>query len=387
MLSNQQMHQLLVDLIELIEIPPSYYRLARDRYKSIGRFLDDSPRLSGFNPAVYPQGSFRYGTVIRPLLATEEYDLDLVCEIEATKAAYTQRQIKHLVGYEIKRYAEEKGFKSPAAEKKRCWRLDYADDVSFHMDILPAIPDDADFINILIGAGVEEQFARHAVAITDITSPTYTMISMDWPPSNPKGFAKWFESKMAFYALERQQRLVAERAYASVDEVPAYEWKTTLQRCIQLLKRHRDVMFQDNPSLKPISMIITALSARAYRGEANLWEALNTILTAMPSLVSPDEPRVPNPVYPREDFADSWREKPELETNFRLWCQKAKSDFDALRFDSESELEERLYEDLSIGYRVASGSLSAAFASGAAPQIKRPSKTVEIASPSRPWQA
>ena len=37
-------------------------------------------------------------------------------------------------------------------------------------------------------------------------------------------------------------RLVESRAYAKVDDVPPYEWKTPLQRSIQIMKRHRDVM-------------------------------------------------------------------------------------------------------------------------------------------------
>ena len=38
--------------------------------------------------------------------------------------------------------------------------------------------------------------------------------------------------------------------------------RAPLQRAIQLLKRHRDVMFADNPEVEPISMILTNLSGR-----------------------------------------------------------------------------------------------------------------------------
>ena len=37
-----------------------------------------------------------------------------------------------------------------------------------------------------------------------------------------------------------------------------------------LLKRHRDLMFRDNPEFGPISMIITNFAAHAYRGEADI---------------------------------------------------------------------------------------------------------------------
>lgn len=384
MLSNKQMNDLLIDLIKLIEIPPSYYQLARDRYDSLGRFLDESPVLAGFNPQVYPQGSFQYGTVIRPILVTEEYDLDLVCQIEATKAAYTQRQIKHLIGGEIKRYAKENDFKSPAKEKKRCWRLDYADDVSFHMDILPAIPESVALIQAFVAAGVEPQFAMHAVSITDKEDEAYNTLCDRWPSSNPRGFARWFESKMAANAEPVRKQLVLEGAYATVDEVPAYKWKTTLQRCIQLLKRHRDVMFKDSTDVKPISMIITTLAARSYCGESNLYEALATILDAMPKLVSTSDPRVPNPVDPAEDFADKWKHDDRLETNFRLWCQRAKSDFESLRFLGMADLKGRISEDLNIEYDVNSTIATGIVGAAASQQSARP-KAVNITSPSRPW--
>ena len=68
-------------------------------------------------------------------------------------------------------------------------------------------------------------------------------------------------------AEARRLDLVKRRSYATIEEVPTYELKTPLQRAIQLLKRHRDVMFADNPEVAPISMILTNLSGRAYNGE------------------------------------------------------------------------------------------------------------------------
>ena len=230
------------------------------------------------NPQVYPQGSFRYGTVNRPLLKSEEYDLDLVCEVVLSKSFVSQKQVKNLVGDEIKAYAEAHGFHDPAKEKNRCWRLNYADDISFHMDILPSIPEDQAFIARLEQLGVPHDLAKTAVAITDKRHPKYAVIDPDWPRSNPGGFAGWFEDRMRKVAQARAMQLVMERAYASVDEVPSYEWKTPLQRSIQLLKRHRDVMFKDNRDLRPISMIITTLAAHAYEGETNLHDALSHII-------------------------------------------------------------------------------------------------------------
>ncbi|MBL1981168.1 nucleotidyltransferase, partial [Klebsiella pneumoniae] len=53
----------------------------------------------------------------------------------------TQKQLKHLIGHELELYRNARGIKEELAEKKRCWRLEYADGLSFHMDIVPCVPE------------------------------------------------------------------------------------------------------------------------------------------------------------------------------------------------------------------------------------------------------
>lgn len=329
MISNrEQANRILEHFVELLDIPQHYYELAKRRYESLAEwFHREASSIARFDPAVYPQGSFRLGTVIRPLSGQEAYDLDLVSVLTLlSKADLSQADLKRLVGEEVRAYAQAKGVKEPVTQKKRCWRLDYADEVCFHMDILPAIPDDKTFRRLLVRQGVSEEQVDHALAITDKTHPNYTVVSHEWPRSNPKGYALWFEERMKVVARQRRFALVEKRAYASVDDVPAYEWRTPLQRAIQILKRHRDVMFRDQPDLKPISIIISTLSALAYEGEADLYSALSSILDRMPSLIRTAEPRVPNPVDPAEDFADRWKSDPRLEQSFRAWHQQACAD-------------------------------------------------------------
>ena len=68
---------------------------------------------------------------------------------------------------------------------------------------------------------------------------------------------------------------------AKVDDLPARKWKSPLQEAIQILKRHRDVMFQDARDSAPISATITTLAALSYRGEPDAASALERILTDM----------------------------------------------------------------------------------------------------------
>lgn len=323
----------LREFVELIDIPPSYYDKATNRYQSLSDwFKRKGSTIAKYDPAVYPQGSFRYGTVIRPLTPDEEYDLDVVCHLVLLKKGdLTQRRLKAMVGDEVKAYAKAMGIESPVTECKRAWRIDYADGVSFHIDVLACVPEDEATIRALVERhNVAPDLAATAVALTCKSHERYDVITGDWPTSNPIGYGTWFERSMAVVAVERRKQLVEEGRYDAVEKVPLYELKTPLQRSIQLLKRHRDAMFAGDPELKPISMIITTLAAQAYAGEADLYDAIRGILERMPRHVNATSPRVKNPVNPGEDFADKWARNPELEQNFWAWHEQACRDFDAV---------------------------------------------------------
>ena len=75
-------HRLFEQIAELLDIPRSHYEKAKERYESLGEWLHrDESSVVCYSPLVHPQGSFRYGTVIRPLLKNEEYDLDVVTQL------------------------------------------------------------------------------------------------------------------------------------------------------------------------------------------------------------------------------------------------------------------------------------------------------------------
>ncbi len=352
--TQDQKKLILENMMELLELPESAYLKAKDRYDDLGLWFDrDDSRCKDNDPHIFPQGSFRLGTAIRPLNEKEAYDLDLACELRKgiTKASHSQKTLKQLVGEEIETYRVARGIKAPREEKHRCWRLEYQDDLNFHMDIVPCIPAD-EFTRKLIlesmrKTAIEESVAdavsQLTVSITDDRLlPGYVQLTDDWLINNPEGYAKWFEYRMN----PSRMRVLIEKA--QIDDVPIFKQKTPLQRSVQLLKRHRDQMYGKDES-KPISIIITTLAARAYNGEQDIESALTNILSKMGNFVNPIEPRVPNPVNLAEDFADHWA-MPEykdlkLEENFFLWLSAAKSDFahlvssDDMSFIAEQAME------------------------------------------------
>ncbi len=286
-------------------------------------------------PHIFPQGSFRLGTAIRPLDAREEYDLDLACKLRIgiTKELHSQAQLKKLVGDELKAYRKANNIQDFVEEKKRCWRLNYQGAPHFHMDIVPCIPADNNRKNMVMDSLKSSVFANDSretwlnyVSITDNTRSDYHVLSDDWNSSNPLGYALWFERRMMVTSKIRTEDK------ALVVPLPLFAQKTPLQQVIQLLKRHRDVWpnatTQDS---KPISIIITTLAAMAYGGESDIGGALVNILNRMESFVNAYTPRVPNPVNPKEDFADRWDTDKgkalQLKENFFAWLEQAKRDF------------------------------------------------------------
>jgi hypothetical protein len=92
-------------------------------------------------------------------------------------------------------------------------------------------------------------------------------------------------------------------------------------------------MFKENPDSKPISVIITTLSATYYNGSGS-----DVVL---------------NPVNPEENFADRWSmpdyKHLELKKNFHLWVDQVVRDFEYLYSSDNIEIiAESVTKNLSV---------------------------------------
>ena len=396
MITNEQKRVVIDNMVKLLELPDSAYDKARKRYEDLGEWFDrDESAVSGNNPHIFPQGSFRLGTAIRPLDESEEYDLDLACKLRdgISKDSHTQETLKKLIGIELEAYRKARGIKSELEPKHRCWRLEYQDDLSFHMDIVPCIPADEKrrkaILESIRKTGLDEYVAGSAsqttISITDNRHEGYKHICDDWNISNPEGYAKWFEYRMN----PQQTRILLEKA--QVDDVPLFKKKTPLQRVIQILKRHRDNWSKDNPDSKPISIIITTLAARAYNGETDVVTALGNVLEKMGGLVNPARPRVPNPVDPEEDFADRWYRQDclhlRLEKNFHDWLLQARTDFQHITSTTDTEfLCEQIEEKFSLRVNESELKKQLGISVASVNIITPKTHTIDRQDSARPWE-
>jgi hypothetical protein len=324
----------LEKMAELLDITPTQHADAVAKYEAVTNYLKEDENISRHSVEMFPQGSFSLGTVTKPDSEDDEIDVDLVCELKnGTHEIFTQSALKKLIGDRLKSGRYKDMLTMP--DGRRCWRINYAEDTQFHMDILPAIPD-SQTINTFMHL---PDYYSTAISITDKDHENYERFHEGWPKSNPRGYLKWFKNQM-LVQLNESKRLFSSKHSVKIDEVPDYKVKTPLQRAIQILKRHRNMMWCDNPSLKhddkPISIIITTLAAKAYGNEDNLFDALSKILDGMPKFIERRSVGgkavtwVENPVDHRENFADKWEAFPIREENFFLWLREAKSFFNKL---------------------------------------------------------
>lgn len=302
---KQQFSKILANIADSLDIPESRYKEAVSRYETIGKWLDaNDSKLHIYKPTIYPQGSFRLGTMTKPISDSDEYDIDLVCHLEINKdnITITQAQLKEMVGARLK---ENETYRKMLGEGRRCWTLDYANE--FHMDILPAIPD--------------YERLNDCILITDKKL-------REWQKSNPKGYARWFVDRMRAI-FEKRKMALAESMRANIEDVPDWKVRTPLQRSVQILKRHRDVYFNGR-DYKPISIIITTLAGHTYQNEADLFDALFNIVRGMtdPKHIKGQDGRyyIPNPINPDENFADKWNEDGNLPKAFLSWLGQLKAD-------------------------------------------------------------
>jgi hypothetical protein len=135
-MNSNAANDIITSITETIDIPDSAYDKAIARAKDLETWIDASSESAKFEAKVSVQGSFRLGTVNRPLREDDEYDLDLSWLLRHGygKDQHLQAELKALVGRDLEAYRRARQIETAREEKNRCWRLHYKDDIRFHLD-------------------------------------------------------------------------------------------------------------------------------------------------------------------------------------------------------------------------------------------------------------
>ena len=154
----------------------------------------------------------------------------------------------------------------------------------------------------------------------------------EYQGSNPKGYVKWFFGRCRQKKGASINGKITNFDMAQQEDLKQNKNKTKLQKVVQILKRHRDVMFENDPDNKPISIIITTLAGQIYSGESTILESLIGFIDGVEGYLNSHRNNdgsysIPNPSYIGEDFADKWKERPERQAAFFAWLKQLQYDF------------------------------------------------------------
>jgi hypothetical protein len=283
-----QIDDLLDKMAEEIQLNDTRYDRMKTSYEAVKNWIEEDEKFfKPFHYDVYPHGSVRILTTVKPI-GSDEFDLDIAIHLKSNTNHTPQR-----IYNELKRRLEEnEKYKSIIQLKNRCIRINYSGD--FHMDILPGVQ--------------ENTFDVNKIKVPDRELG-------DWVSSNPRGYADWFIEKANLV----KESLLQKSFSAERLPVDKFKYKKPLQRGVQLIKRYRDMYFQDDDTYKTSSIILTTIAGEFYQGEESIFYTIDNIINTIVAKVKNPHGRlkVLNPVNSDEDFTDKWDNEPQYYEAFK----------------------------------------------------------------------
>lgn len=244
----------------------------QEHWNALAEHLKSSlgPR-HGYTISTWLQGSYKYGTLIKPVHRGEEYDVDVGVYFQwddEEDIEPTPKQLRNWIQAELLTYekicADLKKVEEPP--KERCSRASYVR--QFHIDTP----------------------VYHLNPDTDVRR--LACLSDKWEHSDPKAIYKWFKDVVG--GNDRDQ----------------------LRRLVRYLKAWAAVSFDDAPDSRPSSIFLTVLATESYQ---ELWaqrmlgmdddDALVAVIHKLYDRLN-DERTVVNPIDENEDLnrmtSDGW---------------------------------------------------------------------------------
>lgn len=310
--TEEKLGKIFNALAEEINITQTMLDKAVTAYIALGDHIKTANENWDIN--VYPQGSFELGTVVKPLNDEEQYDVDLVVLVKQPEFSAEELRTN------IRALLESHGrYEDKIQDKKPCIRIQYADSSQFHMDIASAKKNGQSM-------GTTIEIARY-----DGDYKYY------YAPSNPKGYVEWFKKVMKYDKILLEKRAMFEKAETEIEKLNLTKFRTPLQKAIQILKRHRNIYFDNrNSEDGPSSIIITTLCGLSYEYSSpntdkkeNTYVTIRNMLTNFDRFIRFDEIKgwnMMNPSMTNENFLKKWNENFAIKDAFYDWIRQARID-------------------------------------------------------------
>lgn len=301
-----------------ISLSEAQYEKIIERYSQLESILSAStdPLLS--NAHIFPQGSMRLRTTIKPIGGAPSdlntIDADAIVLLPNAKGAGAATVLEAIE----KRFKEGSRVQADIQPLRRGIRITYADEnPGFHIDVTPARETN----------GSAEGNGEGSLEVPDRVT--------GWKASSPIPYAGWLHDASTLQICLESYVVVAKshRTFDSATQEPLPEYQEyadqdPLRAAIKLLKRHRDewAIRTKKEDQRPISAVITTLATHAYldvvrESNAAPMTPLDAILAIVQKM--PDHIRlegnsyfVRNPKDVGENFAEKWN-RPGEGKNYR----------------------------------------------------------------------
>ncbi|CAG2145545.1 CBASS cGAMP synthase [Cupriavidus plantarum] len=235
----------------------------QEQWNALAEHLKAELGKKGYPISTWLQGSYKYGTLIKPVRKGEEYDVDVGLYFgwhqKAGGAWPSPVQLRQWVQDELVRHSKtNRDIRSIEEPKERCSRVIYAE--QFHIDTP----------------------TYHLDTVTQ--ERRLACLSNKWEASDPKGIYVWFR-----------------------DALPVDE-RELLRRLIRYLKAWAAITFDALPDARPSSIVLTVVATQVFQGLRPMGvqgmaddDALATLVRGMYGRFV-ESSRVPNPVNRDEDL-------------------------------------------------------------------------------------
>ena len=258
---------ILADVAIRVQLSRTDYNKAVGRYKTINEWIErQDSSLKDSVQLFYPQGSMAVGATIASKLRTDEFDIDIVAQLDLPSKISPNAPLDLL--FEAIKGRPGTRYYEMTKRRTRCVTVDYSDDM--HIDVTPVIR--------RWGTHERESWLFHDRPEMPRES-SYRLVA------NPYGFKEWFIANtppdndfaeiFETRAAEYEQLILAERAESEPvrPQEPPFR-KSPAVIVLQLLKRWRNVQYDTRPGRRPPSILIAKLVADAANHTKRLSEGL-----------------------------------------------------------------------------------------------------------------
>lgn len=281
---------LLQDIAKRVQLSPTEYRIASERGQTVHDYLNrEGSPLRPYLVRTYPQGSMAIGATIASKLKNDEFDIDLIVELNIKQDSAPGLVLETL--YRALNGEPGSRYHGKVIRRSRCVTLEYD---NMHLDLTPAclIPSALERTSVIYHANENEPPSDHL-----------------WIVANPWGFASWFNNMMPawFLAMDAAMRKVAE----PLPDQEELNNKSIPLIALQLLKRWRNKCYDRREGRCPPSIVLAFFVASAAGRRTSLttellFQASNLLAIFENHDRSGRLITVVNPQCDRDVFTDRW---------------------------------------------------------------------------------